>query len=131
MADDNDLHVTLDDVATDRMRFAEAQKHLKARAPLEFMLGGTVFTVGFAVAVWFLRPSTSPAIYMIIAVTSFLVSGIAVFLNAKKRDDWYRAKGEELDSVEARIRSGERVLRPNSALLTDTGTSFDKVDTST
>src|SRR5438105_2010257 len=102
---DNDRQVTLDDVASDRMHFAEAQRHLKARVPLEWVLGSSLFAVVFAVATWLLRPSTPLVIYILIVVVSFLVGAVAVFLNGKERNKWYEAKAAELDSIEKRIRS--------------------------
>lgn len=120
MGDDNNGEVTLDDVASDRMHFAEARRRLKARAPLECVIGGGIFAVGFTVAIWFVRPSAPFATYIIVTVISFVVSAVAVFLNGRERDTWYQAKAAELDGVENRIRSGERVPRPNP-LMQPTG----------
>ena len=117
---DSDGHVTLDDVASDRMHFAEAQKHLKVRTPLEWALGGCLFSVVFSVAIWFVRPSTPFAIYILVVIMSLLLGAVAVFLNGKERDKWYKAKAADLDSIEKRIRSGERVPRPNP-LMQPTG----------
>jgi hypothetical protein len=109
MANEKDRRVTLDEVASARMHFAEAQRRLKARAPLEWAIGGCLFAVAFTGGIWLVRPSTPLAIYILVAVTAFLVSAAAVFLNGIARDKWYKAKTAELDSVEERVRSGERM----------------------
>ncbi len=87
---------------------------------MEWVFGGSVFAVVFAIATWFVRPDAPLAVYVIVVVVSFLVAAVAVFLNGKERDKWYRAKAAELDGIEKRIRSGERVPRPNP-LMQPTG----------
>ena len=113
MTDKNEGQVTLDDVATDRKRFAEAHAHMKGRAYFEWLVGGLLFAATFSVAIWFLRPNVPTATYIIFIGISFFVSGFAAFMNTQKTKEWYRAKAAELDSVENRIRAGERVPRPN------------------
>lgn len=117
---DIDRQVTLDDVTSDRMHFSEAQRHLRRRAPLEWVLGSSLFSVVFTLAIWLMRPGAPLAIYILIVILSFLIGALAVFLNGKERDKWYKAKAVELDSIEKRIRSGERVPRPNP-LMQPTG----------
>ena len=119
MMDSHGEQVSLDDVASDRKNFADAHAYLKSRAPLEWLLGGTVFSVGFSLLVLFVRPAAPLAIYLFITIMSFVISGFAVYLNMKKTADWYTAKAAELDSVENRIRAGEKVPRPNPSINTD------------
>ncbi|MFA7291749.1 MAG: hypothetical protein WC023_05810 [Rhodocyclaceae bacterium] len=111
--------VSLDDVASDRRKFSDAHAYLKARAPLEWLMGGAVFSVGFGMVVWFLHPASPLAIYIGIVITSFFISGFAVYLNARQVATWYKSKEAELDSVESRIRAGENVPRPNPSINTD------------
>ena len=74
----------------------------------------------FTAAIRFVRPSTPLAIYILVVFVSFLIGAVAVFLNGKERDKWYKAKTAKLDSIEMRIQSGEIVPRPNP-LMQPTG----------
>jgi hypothetical protein len=114
MPDDSGL-VTLEDVATDRQRLAEAHRRVNARRPFEWLLGGSLFTMVFGVITWFLNPATPLGIYVIIAIVSFATGGFAVLMNMKEQTKWRMAKEGELDSIERKIRAGERVPRPNTS----------------
>ena len=116
MTDNSTECVTLEDVASDRVNFAKAHMLMKARTPKEWLIGGTIFTVGFSLTTYFLRPNAPLAIYLIIAATSFAVSGMVVFMNTRQTAEWYKAKAAELDGVEYRIRCGEKVPRPKPPL---------------
>lgn len=116
MPNDNDWQVTLDDVASDRKGFSEAKAQLKKRVPLHWLIFGGSFSSVFSLAVWFLRPNAPLATYIILIVVSFVVSGFMVFMEMRNWDKWYATKAAELDSVENRVRSGERVPRPNPPL---------------
>ena len=119
MASEHEAHVTLEDLASDRRGFSEARARLKTRALWEWLIGGTAFSAIFSLAVWLLRPNTPTIAYEILVVASYTVAAFAVFMNMQKASEWYRGKAAELDSVERRIRAGERVLRPNPTIERD------------
>jgi hypothetical protein len=108
-------YVTLEGVASERRAFAEAHRQLKARNPVEWLMGSSFFTIVFWVTIWFLRPSATFGIYVIIAVLSFMTGGVTVLLGIKKQREWYKAKEVELNVIENKIKAGEKVSRPNTS----------------
>lgn len=109
-------YVTLEDVASDRHTFAEAHRQLKARNPIEWLMGSSMFTIVFGFTTWFLQPSATFGIYVIITVGCFMTGGVTVLLGVMKQREWYKAKEIELEAIENKIKAGEKVPRPNTSL---------------
>jgi Flp pilus assembly protein TadB len=117
-------YVTLEDVTSDRQALAEAHRRLNARRPIEWMLGSSMFAVAFGVTTWFLQPSATLGLYVIITVVCFVTGGVTVLLNKKEQRAWRKAKEDELEIIENKIRAGEKVPRPNPSCQ---GTRRDEV----
>jgi hypothetical protein len=106
-------YVTLEDVAATRQALLAAHRQLNARRTTEWLLGGSILSVVFYATTWFLSPSASVGIYVIIAIGSYVVGGIAVLMNMEQQAKWRKAKEVELDGIESQIHSGAMVQRPN------------------
>jgi len=114
MLNDNE-YVTLEDVTSARQALTEAHRRLNTRRPIEWLLGSSMFAFVFGVTTWFLQPSAPLGLYVIITVACFVTGGVTVLFSVKKQKAWRKAKEDELEIIENKIRAGEKVPRPNTS----------------